>query len=158
MTSIPLLEGVVRDVRYAWRTLLRSPGYTAMAVLTLGLGVGANTAIFTVINGVLLRPLPYANPKQIVHVDLTAARIGPDPIGFSVPEVRDYREQSHLFSDLAEYHSMTFTLLGGKAAERVMTGVVSANYFNVLGVRPVLGRLITPADESRSAPPVLVLS
>lgn len=158
MTSIPLLENMVRDVRYAWRTLLRSPGYTLMAVLTLGLGIGANTAIFTVINGVLLRPLPYANPSRVVHLEQTAARIGPDPIGFSVQEVEDYRNQSRVFSDLAEYHSMTFTLLGGKNPERVTTGVVSANYFDVLGVKPVLGRLITPADETRSATPVLVLS
>ena len=127
MTSIPLLENMVRDVRYAWRTLLRSPGYTLMAVLTLGLGIGANTAIFTVINGVLLRPLPYANPSRVVHLEQTAARIGPDPIGFSVQEVEDYRNQSRVFSDLAEYHSMTFTLLGGKNPERVTTGVVSAN-------------------------------
>ena len=67
MNSVAWLENLTRDVRYAWRTLLRSPGYTLMAVLTLALGIGANTAIFTVINGVLLRPLPYANSKQIVH-------------------------------------------------------------------------------------------
>jgi putative ABC transport system permease protein len=115
-------------------------------------------AIFTVINGILLRPLPYAHPSQIVHLQQTAERVGPDPIGFSVQEVQDYRDQSRVFSDLAEYHSMTFTLLGGKNAERVVTGVVSANYFNVLGVKPVLGRLITQADETRSATPVLVLS
>ena len=129
-----------------------------MAVLTLGLGIGANTAIFTVINGVLLRPLPYADPKQIVHLQQTAARVGADPIGFSVQEVQDYRDQSSSFSDLAEYHSMTFTLLGAKVPERVVTGVVSANYFNVLGIKPALGRLITPADEDLNAPPVLVLS
>jgi putative ABC transport system permease protein len=158
MNSIASLESLLRDIRYAGRTLLRSPGYTLMAVLTLGLGIGANTAIFTVINGVLLRPLPYANPNQIVHLQQTAARVGADPIGFSVQEVQDYRDQSRSFSDLAEYHSMTFTLLGAKVPERVVTGVVSANYFNVLGIKPVLGRLITPADEHLNAPPVLVLS
>ncbi len=156
--SIVAFEKLLRDIRYAFRTLLRSPGYTLMAVLTLGLGIGANTAIFTVINGVLLRPLPYAQPDQVVHLQQTASRIGPDPIGFSVQEVRDYREQSRDFSDLAEYHSMTFNLLGTKVPERVVTGVVSANYFNVLGVKPALGRLITPADETLTAPPVLVLS
>lgn len=158
MKSITWIETSVRDVRYAWRTLLHSPGYTLMAVLTLGLGIGANAAIFTVINGVLLRPLPYGNPGRIVHMEQTAARIGPDPIGFSVQEVQDYREQSRMFSDLAEYHSMTFTLLGAKVPERVTTGVVSANYFDVLDVKPVLGRFITPSDENRNAPPVLVLS
>ena len=158
MNSIAPLENLLRDVRYAWRTLLRNPGYALVAVLTLGLGIGANTAIFTVINGVLLRPLPYAESRQILHLDQVAARLSPDPIGFSVQEIRDYREQNHVFSDLAEYHSMTFTLLGTKNPERVATGVVSANYFDVLGVKPVLGRLITPADESLNAPPVLVLT
>jgi len=158
MNSIAPLENLLRDVRYAWRTLLRNPGYALVAVLTLGLGIGANTAIFTVINGVLLRPLPYAESREILHLDQAAARLGPDPLGFSVQEIRDYREQNHVFSDLAEYHSMTFTLLGTKNPERVATGVVSANYFDVLGVKPVLGRLITPADESLNAPPVLVLS
>jgi predicted permease len=156
--SIAPLEKLIRDIRYACRTLMRSPGYTIMAVVTLGLGIGANTAIFTVINGVLLRPLPYGDPGRIVHVEQTATRIGPDHIGFSVQEVQDYSQQSTAFSDLAEYHSMTFTLLGAKVPERVVTGVVSANYFNVLGVKPVLGRLINPSDETLSAPPVLVLS
>jgi hypothetical protein len=158
MNSITTLENLLRDLRYAWRTLLRNPGYALIAVLTLGLGIGANTAIFTVINGVLLRPLPYAKSERIVHLDQVAARVGPEPIGFSVQEIRDYREQNHVFSDLAEYHSMTFTLLGTKTAERVATGVVSANFFDVLGVKPALGRLFTPTDESKGAPPVLVLS
>src|SRR5580704_15368829 len=92
MNSIAPFENFLRDVRYAWRTLLRNPGYALVAVLTLGLGIGANTAIFTVINGVLLRPLPFAESKQILHLDQSAARLGPDPIGFSVQEIRDYRE------------------------------------------------------------------
>ena len=158
MNSIALLESLLRNVRYAWRTLRRSPGYAILAILTLGVGIGANTAIFTVINGVLLRPLPYAHAGQIVHLDQTAAKVGPDPLGLSVQEVRDFREQNHDFSDVAEYHSMTFTLLGSKDPERVVTGVVSGNYFDVFGIRPLLGRLLTPADDSLTAPPVLVLS
>src|SRR5277367_1826388 len=89
MNSIAPLENLLRDVRYAWRTLLRNPGYALVAVLTLGLGIGANTAIFTVINGVLLRPLPYAESREILHLDQAAARLGPDPLGFSVQEIRD---------------------------------------------------------------------
>jgi predicted permease len=156
--SLAMLENLLRDLRYAVRTLLRSPGYTLIAMLTLGLGIGANTAIFAVINGVLLRPLPYAQANQIVHLDQVASRVGPDQLGFSVQEIRDYREQNHVFSALAEYHSMTFTMLGTKEPERVVTGVISANYFDVLGVKPVLGRLIAPSDESPNATPVLVLS
>jgi hypothetical protein len=158
MNSVAVLENLLRDVRYAWRTLLRNPGYALIAILTLGLGIGANTAIFTVINGVLLRPLPYTKAGQIMHLDQVASRIGPEPVGFSVQEIRDYREQNRVFSDLAEYHSMTFTLLGTKTAERVASGVVSANFFDVLGVKPALGRLFTPTDETKGAPPVLVLS
>jgi predicted permease len=158
MNSIAPFESLLRNMRYAWRVLRRNPGYALLAILTLSLGIGANTAIFTVINGVLLRPLPYAHAAQIVHLDLTAAKIGPDPLGLSVQEVRDFREQNHVFSDVAEYHAMTFTLLGSKDPERVITGVVSGNYFDVLGVKPLLGRLLIPADESLTAPPVLVLS
>jgi predicted permease len=158
MNSIAPFESLLRNVRYAWRVLRRNPGYALLAILTLSLGIGANTAIFTVINGVLLRPLPYAHAEQIVHLDQTAAKLGPDPLGLSVQEVRDFREQNHVFSDIAEYHAMTFTLLGSKDPERVVTGVVSGNYFDVLGVKPLLGRLLIPADESLTAPPVLVLS
>jgi putative ABC transport system permease protein len=158
MNSVAWVENLLRDVRYAWRTLLRNPGYALVAVLTLGLGIGASTAIFTVINGVLLRPLPYAQSSRIMHLDQVAARLVPDPIGISVPEYEDYRSQSRSFSGIAEYHSMLFTLLGAKNPERVVTGVVSGNYFDVLGVKPVLGRLLTPADESLNAPAVLVLS
>jgi predicted permease len=158
MNSIASLETLLRNVRFAWRTLRRNPGYAVLAILTLGLGIGANIAIFTVINGVLLRPLPYDRAEQIVHFDQTAAKLGPDPVGLSVQEVRDYREQNHVFSGVAEYHSMTFTLLGAREPERVLTGVVSGNYFDVLGVKPLLGRLIVGSDENPGAPPVLVLS
>jgi putative ABC transport system permease protein len=120
MNSTAQFESLIRNVRYAWRTLRRSPGYAILAILTLGVGIGANTAIFTVINGVLLRPLPYEQAAQIVHLDQTAAKVGPDPLGLSVQEVRDFREQNHIFSDVAEYHSMTFTMLGSKDPERVV--------------------------------------
>ncbi len=158
INSFAPLEHFLRDVRYASRTLSRNPGYALVAILTLGLGVGANTAIFTVVNGVLLRPLPYTQALRIVHLQQKAARISPDPFGFSVLEIKDYREQARVFSDLAEYHSMTFTMLGTSVPERVATGVVSANFFNVLGVKSILGRALTPADESMTAPPVMVLS
>jgi predicted permease len=157
MNSIAPLETFLRDLRYAWRTLRRNPGYALVAVLTLALGIGANTAIFTVINGVLLKPLPYAEQDRIVHLDQTAKVVGPDMLGLSVQEYQDFRDQGHTFAAVAEYHSMNFTLLGTKNPERVTTGVVSSNFFDVLGVKPVLGRMFTPADESRNAPPVLLL-
>ena len=101
---------------------------------------------------------PMQTPVRSFVSSRHASRVGPNPIGFSVQEVQDYRDQSRVFSTLAEYHSMTFTLLGAKVPERVLTGVVSSNYFDVLGVKPALGRLLTPADEKLTAPPVLVLS
>jgi putative ABC transport system permease protein len=156
--SLATLEHFLRDLQYAWRTLSRNPGYALVAVLTLGLGIGANTAIFTVVNGVLLRPLPYAESGRIVHLQQKAPKVSPDPFGFSVLEIEDYREQGRAFSDLAEYHSMTFTVLGTNVPERVATGVVSANFFDVLGVKSILGRALTPADETMTAPPVMVLS
>jgi predicted permease len=158
MNSFSAFENLLRDLRYAGRTLLRNPGYAILAVLTLGLGIGANTAIFTVINGVLLRPLPYAQENRILHIDQTVPRLGADPIGLSVQEYKDYQSQSTSFSDFAEYHSMLFTLLGTKNPERVVTGVVSSGFFDVLGVRPVLGRTFLPSDEKPDAAPVLLLS
>ncbi len=158
INSLAALEHFLRDLRYAWRVLRRSPGYAFVAILTLGLGIGANTAIFTVVNGVLLRPLPYAQSGRIVHVQQKATKVSPDPFGFSVLEINDYRQQGAVFSDLGEYHSMNFTMLGTKVPERVATGVVSANFFDVFGVKPIVGRVLTPADESMTAPPVMVLS
>jgi len=158
MNSIEPLQRLMSDLRYALRSLLHNPGYTVLAILTLGLGIGANTAIFTVIDGVLLRPLPYAQQGRIVHVVQTEQHSGQQDIGLSVQDYLDYRSQQHVFTKFAEYHSMLFTLLGTKTPQRVVTGVVSSQFFDVLGVKPVLGRLFTSADETRSAAPVLVLS
>jgi predicted permease len=129
-----------------------------MTVLTLALGIGANTAIFSVIYGVLLRPLPYRNGEQmvVIHQPAPLARI-PD-LGFSVKEVNEYREQNHSMDSVVEYHSMNFILFGRDEPQRVQTGVVSANFFDVLGVKPILGRTFAADDEKAGAQAVLVLS
>ncbi|KAA6457575.1 ABC transporter permease [Acidobacteria bacterium AB60] len=158
MNSFGWIESIFRDIRHAGRALRRNPGYALLAVATLGLGIGANTAIFTVINGVLLRPLPYVDQGRIVHIDQVERRTGTDGLEFSVPEYFDYRDQSKSFEQISEYHSMLFTLLGTKNPERVVTGVVSANFFDMLGVKPVLGRLFVGADDAKDASPVLVLT
>jgi predicted permease len=158
MNSFSWLASTLRDFRYAGRTLLRNRGYAILAILTLGLGIGANTAVFTVINGVLLRPLPYADESRILHIDQSVPKLGTDPIGLSVQEFGDYRSQSDVFSAIAEYHAMTFTLLGTKDPKRVVTGVVSANFFDVFGVKPILGRSFVESDEMPGATPVLILS
>jgi len=153
-----LLEDLGQDVRYGLRGLRRSPGFTAAVALTLGLGIGANTAVFSLVNGVLLKPLPYARGDQLVVLRQPDARSAAADLGFSVQEVRDYREMSHAFDSVVEYHSMDFTLLGGGDARRVRTGVVSWNFFDVLEVKPLLGRSFRADDEQPGADAVLVLS
>jgi putative ABC transport system permease protein len=146
------------DIRYAVRMMRKNPGFTAVAVLTLALGIGANTAIVSVINAVLLRPLPYQNDAQLVVLHQNAERARATDIGFSAKEIEDYRHQSTSFSELAEYHSMTFTLLSKDGASRVRSGVVSPGFFGMLGVKPIIGRDLVDADNQSGAPAVLLLS
>jgi putative ABC transport system permease protein len=152
------LEALWQDIRYSTRSWRRNPGYTLVAVLTLALGIGANTAIFSLIYGVLLRPLPYQNGTHLVVLRQQAPLAGRNNPGFSVKEIEDYREQTQTLDQLAEHHSMSFTLLGAGEPELIQTGVVSANFFDLLGVRPLYGRTFLPADEGPGAEAVLVLS
>jgi putative ABC transport system permease protein len=151
------IETVLQDLRYGVRVLRNNPGFSALVVLTLALGIGANTAIFSVVYGILLRPLPYTHGGRLVVVHQRARGQLAD-IPFSYKELVDYREQTRTLDALVEYHSMPFLLLGDDSAERVQTAVVSANFFDVLGVKPLLGRTFLASDESHSADAVLVLS
>ncbi len=152
------LNVLAHDTRYALRMMRKNPGYTVSAALILGLGIGANTSIFSVVESVLLKPLPYAAGDQLVVLHQHAAKLGADDLRFSVPEIADYRGQNRTLGELAEYHSMTFTLLGRHEAHRVRTGVVSAGFFDMFGVRPLLGRTFRAGDDNPGAPAVLVLS
>jgi len=147
-----------QDARFALRMMRKNPGYTLAAVLTLGLGIGANSAIFSVVNAVLLKPLPYANGDRLLTLEQQAPRAGVLHQPFSVAETSDYRTQSHSLDGLVEYHNMNFILLGRSEPERVETGVVSWNYFDVFGVKPLFGRSFRSADEQPGAPAVLMLS
>jgi predicted permease len=147
-----------QDAVFALRMMRKNPGFTAIVVLTLALGIGANTAIFSVINGVLLRPLPYANGAGIVRLYQKAPLAGIQDAGFSPTEIRDFRQRSRTLADVVEYHSMSFTFFGQGDPQRVVTGVVSANFFDVLGVKPVLGRLFLPGEDEHGAEPVLLLT
>jgi putative ABC transport system permease protein len=153
-----LFESVWRDVRYGLRVLRRSPGFTLAAVLTLALGIGANTAIFSVIYGVLLRPLPYREGERLVVVRQQARLNNVNSLGFSPQEFFDYRDQNKTMESMVEHHSMNFILYGRDEPERVQTGVVSANFFDVLGVKPLLGRSFKPEDEKMGGEAVLMLS
>ena len=143
---------------YAFRSLRRNPGFAAVVILTLALGIGANTAMFSVVNTVLLRPLPYENGDAIMVLRQSAPGAGSDDLGLSPVEVGDFRDQATTLDGVVEYHSMNFTLLGGTQPRRVQTGVVSWNFFDVLGVKPSLGRAFRAADETHGADAVLLVS
>ena len=153
------LETVLQDMRYGLRTLRRSPGFAAAAILTLALGIGANTAIFSVVHGVLLQSLPYGGGERLVRLmPQGAPGAEVEDSGFSPKEVADYRSMNRTLAGVVEHHSMWFVLLGRKEPERVQTSVVSANFFDIMGVRPLLGRTFVPGDEGPGADAVLVLS
>jgi len=156
--GVRFMDNLRQDFGYSLRGLRRNPGFSSVVVLTLALGIGANTAIFSVVQGVLLRPLPYASPDRVVTLNQAAPQAGQPSLGFSVPDFTDFRERNRTFSALAEYHSMWFILLGRPEPERVQTGVVSDNFFDLLGVKPLLGRTFLPGEDQPGAAPVLVLS
>ncbi len=146
------------DCAYAFRMMRSNKGFTAIAILTLALGIGANTAIFSVVHSVLLRPLPYKQGQQLIFIREQAKKAGVDDMGWSVPEIMDFRQQNQTLSSLVEYHTMSFTLFGHGDPDRVKTAVVSWNYFDMFGVKPILGRAFTPKDDEIGAPAVLILT
>ena len=151
-----LLEDLLQDARYAVRSLRKYPGFTAVAVLTLALGIGANTAIFSVINAVLLRPLPYEDPNRLVVLTET---ISERPIGVSYPNFADWRNQNTVFANVAAVRQReSFNLTGGGESERLQGRLVSANFLATLGVKPVAGRDFVAQDDRPGAAPAVILS
>jgi putative ABC transport system permease protein len=157
-TRQPWFETTLQDIRYGVRVLLKNLGFTSIAVLTLALGIGVNTAIFSVVYGVLLRPLPYKDGGQLVILHQQSKQAQRPNVPFSVKEIFDYRDQNHTLDAVVEHHTMFFLLLGKDTAERVQTAVVSANFFDVLGVKPLLGRTFVASDDTPKSDAVLVLS
>jgi len=149
---------MINNIRLAVRQVIRVPGFALAFVLTLGLGVGANTAIFSVINGVLLRPLPYPDAERIVHLHQPQVAAGVDDSSFSFPEVAHYRSHSKTIDQFVEFGDWTFNVLGRGEPHRATGGLVTANYFPLLGAQPLVGRVLIPADEAKGAPPVVVLT
>jgi putative ABC transport system permease protein len=147
----------VRDVRYAARSLARAPYFAAAAVLTLGLGIGANTAVFSVVRGVLLRPLPHAEGERLVYLRHSAELAGIDNTVFSVPEIIDYRDAGAL-SSIAEFSANTYNLTARGEPAQVLAGIVTGNFFQVMGLRPEVGRLFDAGDDGAAADPVIVLT
>ena len=119
--GVRMLETLAQDFKYGARSLRRNPGFTAVVALTLGLGIGANTAVFSVVRGVLLRPLPYERGQEVVALQQPLPQSNIEDLGLSVKEVQDYAAQTPSLQDVVEYHSMNFTLLGGPEPQRVRT-------------------------------------
>jgi putative ABC transport system permease protein len=152
-----LFDVLRQDVRYTFRSLLRQPAFALVAIVTLGLGIGANTAIFSVLNGVLLSPLPYREPERLVMLWETLKDM--PQILVSYPDYLDWRQRAKRFEDIAIYSvGERYTLTGSGEPENVQGGLASGNLFSLLGVRPALGRLLLPSDDQRSAAPAVVLS
>ena len=151
--------GLVHDVRYGVRSLAKSPGLTAVIVLTLALGMGANTAVFSVFHGVLLNPLPYPDAASLVWLWPANARTGQSyPGALSAPDFLDYRRQSTVFEHLAAFLQVNVTLSDSGEAERVPTAAVSSDFFETFGVQPQLGRVNVQDDERKGWPQIAVLS
>ena len=148
------------DLRYALRQLRKNPGFTAVAVLTLALGIGANTAIFSVMNATLFRQLSYKDPDQIVML------WGTNPggfgwrgkTGFSAPSFLDYQQQNQVFERMATFSNVDFTLIGADSPEPILGGMVNAEFFDVLAVQPILGRIFLEEDTQTGRDRVAVLS
>ena len=141
-----MMDAMWRDLRFALRGLARSPAFTAIAVLTLALGIGANTAIFSVVNAVLLRPLSYGDPDRLVALTSSFSTRGETNVQVSAPELNDYRREVAAFEDAAGAWPININLTGNGEPERIAAAVVSPNFFRVLGVAPTLGRDFTDQD------------
>jgi len=136
------------DVRYGLRMLLKKPGFTLTAVVTLALGIGATSTIFSFVNGILLRPLPYQDSERLVSLDETAPKRGIVSMGVSFPNFLDWREQNRVFTGVAAYSENSCTLTGSGEPEQLSGADISHNTFEILGVAPILGRTFT-AEEDR---------
>jgi predicted permease len=150
------MNALLQDLHYATRMLLKSPGFAAIAILTLALGIGANTALFSVVNGVLLNPLPYPHPGQLAA--LYGKTTGFDRAPIAYLNFLDWQRDTHSFSSMAMYHNEDYNFTGRGEAERVSGYMISADFFSTLGVNPILGRTFRPEDDQLGAAPVVILS
>ena len=152
------MQTLLQDLRYGLRVLAKNPSFTAIAIITLALGIGANTAIFSVVNAALLRPLPYENPGRLVYVWSAEKARGINQSTVSMPDLRDWREQNRVFAGIAGWWSGTYNLSGGDEPQQVDGWTVSPNFFDVFGARPELGRTFVRDEEQGAKDRVVVLS
>src|ERR1044071_5281066 len=153
------METLLKDVRFGTRTLMKNPGFAVVAVIALALGIGANTAIFSVVNAVLLRPLPYPTPERIMTLwQNREASGGPEREWTTPADFKDWREQSQTFESMGAFASWGPTLTGQDEPEQLRGAIVSYDMFSVLGVEPALGRSFTKEEDQQGAERVVVLS
>src|SRR5262245_7395861 len=153
--GVSWIENLGQDIRYGARMLRKNPGVTAVAVFTLALGIGANTAIFSVVNAVLLRPLPYPEPGQLVQLRVDRSGSPSSVIGSAT--FVNVKAQSQSLARVAAYSGGDLTLTGAGPAERVMSGAVTADFFPLLGVQPALGRNFTQEEDTPNGPRAAIL-
>ena len=149
---------VLTDLRFALRSLSHAKGLAITVVVTLALGIGANAAIFSVVRGVLLRPLANRDEDRLIYIQQTAKGIGADNVAFSVPELQDFRDNVRSISAFGDFSTIAFTMVGLGEPREVRAGVVGGSYFEVMGLHPVLGRLLGPGDDGPKAPGAAVLT
>jgi predicted permease len=154
--TLPLLEMLWSDIRFGARVLWKSRGFTLVAVITLALGIAANTAIFSIVNGVLVNPLPFPQPEQLVALHESKPNF--DKGSISYPNFLDWQKNNHTFAAMAVSRRYAFSLTGNGDAEQVNGDFVSGSFFPLLGVNPILGRNFTPAEEQVGATPVALIS
>src|SRR5215216_1208455 len=139
------MRNFIQDLRYGVRMMAKRPGFTLVAALTLALGIGANTAIFSAVNAVLLKPMPFPESEQLVDLSET---FKPNNFGsVSVPNFEDWKNQNTVFAGISAYQGTSFNLEGGDAPQRIPGLSVSANYFDVLGMKPALGRGFVAGED-----------
>src|SRR4051812_42231706 len=148
----------MNDLKFTLRSLARARGFSIAVILTLALGIGANTAIFSVVRGVMLRPLPHRDGDRLMYLRHSADGPGRENVLFSVPEIEDFRAGTHTLAGIAEYSPVTFTYVTDNDATRIDVGLVTGNYLSVMGLAPILGRGFTSADDGRGAAPVMMLT
>ncbi|HSE99018.1 MAG TPA: ABC transporter permease, partial [Blastocatellia bacterium] len=152
------METLIQDIRYALRVIIKNPGFSSIAVLALALGIGATSAIFSVVNSVVLRPLPYKNPERLMAIWEQVIQRDVPELPISYANYKDWAEQNQVFDQIAIFSFTGFNLAGAGEPERVFGVRSSANLFSLLQESPMLGRAFTDEEDRVGAPPVVVLS
>jgi putative ABC transport system permease protein len=160
MGRVNFIDDLVHDLRYAGRSMRRSPGFAALAVLIMALGIGANTAVFSVVNTVLLKPLPYRDPDRIVTLSGSSITGGAgralskQPV--SIPDFQDWHDQSSSFEAMAYYVSRETSVMPGTTAEYAQATIASPEFFRVFAVEPMVGRVFTAEEVTQGGGPVMI--